>query len=73
MYQGVIKDEERIKVRLAQLEREAELEEQKVRREYLETVQPITNPSGPKPEKSRKNSNEDGGITPVRLEGCKTC
>ncbi|EFP74473.2 hypothetical protein PGT21_031353 [Puccinia graminis f. sp. tritici] len=74
MYQGVIRDEERIKVRLAQLAREAEFEEQKVRREYLEHVQPISNPSGPKPEKPKITSNNDGQIpSPVKLEGCKTC
>jgi hypothetical protein len=73
MYQGVIRDQERIKVRLAQLAREAEFEEQKVRREYLEHLQPISNPSGPKPEKSRTSVNKDGEIPPVKLEGCKTC
>ena len=73
MYQGVIRDEERIKVRLAQLAREAEFEEQKVRREYLENLQPISNPTGPKPEKSKLNLSNDGEITAVKLESCKTC
>jgi len=73
MYQGVIRDEERIKVRLAQQAREAEFEEQKVRREYLENLQPISNPTGPKPEKSKQSLNNDGEIVPVKLEGCKTC
>ncbi|OAV87439.1 hypothetical protein PTTG_29432 [Puccinia triticina 1-1 BBBD Race 1] len=40
MYQGVIRDKERIEARLAQLAREAEFEQQKLKREHLESIQP---------------------------------
>ncbi|KAI9603702.1 hypothetical protein KEM48_000467 [Puccinia striiformis f. sp. tritici PST-130] len=53
MYQGVIRDEERIKVRLAQLAREAEFEEQKLDENILK----IFNRSPIQPDLNLRNLN----------------
>ncbi|MBW0524930.1 hypothetical protein O181_064645 [Austropuccinia psidii MF-1] len=73
MYQGVLRDKERIKARLAQMARETEFDEQSRRRDYLENLQPITNHSGPRPEKPKETLSSNGSINPIKLEGCKTC
>lgn len=46
--------------------REAEFEEQKQRRAYLEGLQPVSNPEGPRPEPPATGGD-------VRFDGCKTC
>lgn len=73
MYQGVLRDDQRIKARLAQSAREAEFEDQKVKREYLEKLQPVSNPSGPKPEKPIQSITDDSPTGSIKFEGCKSC
>lgn len=52
--------------------REAEFEEQKRRRAYLESVQSVSEPQGPRPELPRGGVG-DGSGEGIRFEGCKTC
>ena len=67
MYQGVLRDEARRKAK--QEERMKEMEDQSRLRQYLETKQPVSNPSTvPVPALGRPLTDAE-----VKLEGCQTC
>lgn len=70
MYQGVIKDE----ARLAQkkLQRQQEMDDQALRRAYLQSIQPVSNPqSCPAPHQNV--SAQDLKDRNISFDGCQTC
>ncbi|KAH9812321.1 hypothetical protein DFH28DRAFT_1031697, partial [Melampsora americana] len=68
MYQGVLRDDERVRKRKEQILRDAEFEDQQQKQAYLQSIQPVTNPSGPIPLPKNDTLNH-----PIKLDGCKTC
>ncbi|KAG0148052.1 hypothetical protein CROQUDRAFT_90797 [Cronartium quercuum f. sp. fusiforme G11] len=72
MYQGVLRDDERVRKRREQMARDEELNEQRRRQVYLESLQPVSNPSGPPPQ-PRPTLSGDTNQNPIKFEGCKTC
>jgi len=70
MYKGVVRDAER---RAEKLARAKELEEQAIRRAYLEQSQPVSRPSGPAPALPPGVRASDISSADVRFDACKTC
>lgn len=70
MYKGVVRDAER---RAEKLARAKELEEQAIRRAYLEQSQPVSRPSAPAPDLPPGIRPGHISSSDVRFDACKTC
>lgn len=71
MYQGVVKDEARIAQKKKQ--RQAEMDEQQLRRAYLGAIQNVSDPSAPAPQLPDNMSLEELKKQDLKFDGCQTC